>query len=123
MKSVIEYLYENKRVSTIGLWGRSMGAVTSILYMANEENIGTYSCAVLDSGFCSLSYLMNSMAGQMGIPPEFVAMLEPMIAMALQQQVGLTVEDLNTEEFAKKCEAPAHFMHAEGDDFVVLENS
>jgi hypothetical protein len=35
----------------------------------------------------------------------------------------LTPPDLNTEEFAKKCEAPAHFMHASGDNFVLLENS
>ena len=60
-----------------------MGAVTSILFMANEENAGTFSCATLDSGFCSLDYLMNSMAGQMGIPPDFVQMLTPMIGMAL----------------------------------------
>ena len=123
LKSVIEYLNEHKRVSTIGLWGRSMGAVTSVLYMSNEENLGTYNCAVLDSGFCSLQYLMNSLAGQMGIPPEFVAMLQPMIEMNLQQQVGMTIESLDTEAKAKNCEAPAHFMHAEGDSFVVLENT
>ena len=84
LKSVIEYLNEHKRVSSIGLWGRSMGAVTSVLYMAQEDNIGTYNCAVLDSGFCSLQYLMNSLAGQMGIPPDFVVMLQPMIEMSLQ---------------------------------------
>lgn len=84
LKSVIEYLNAHKRVSSIGLWGRSMGAVTSVLYMANEENVGTYNCAVLDSGFCSLQYLFHSLAGQMGIPPEFVAMLQPMIEMNLQ---------------------------------------
>lgn len=59
----------------------------------------------------------------MGIPPEFVEMLKPMIEQALQMQVGLTVADLNTEEKAKGCEAPAHFMHATGDNFVVLENT
>lgn len=123
LKSVITYLYENKDVSSIGLWGRSMGAVTSVLYMADGENVGTFNCAVLDSGFCSLDYIINSMAGQMGIPPEFVQMLMPMLEMGLQQQTGMQTTDLNTEEKAKSCEAPAHFMHAEGDSFVVLENS
>lgn len=32
LQSVIEYLYEYKRVSSIALWGRSMGAVTSLFY-------------------------------------------------------------------------------------------
>ena len=70
LQAVIEYLFEHKRVSTIGVWGRSMGAATSLLYMA--ENPGTVSCAVLDSGFSSLTDVINSMAGMMGVPPEFV---------------------------------------------------
>jgi pimeloyl-ACP methyl ester carboxylesterase len=77
LKAVIEYLYENKRVSSIGLWGRSMGAATSIFYL--QENPGTISCMVLDSGFSTLVSLVNGMAGQMGIPPEFVQMLTPML--------------------------------------------
>ena len=31
LQCVIDYLRNTKRVSTIGLWGRSMGAVTSIM--------------------------------------------------------------------------------------------
>ena len=77
LAAVIEYLYEHKRVSTIGLWGRSMGAATSILYL--KENPGTVNCMVLDSGFSHLVELINGMAGTMGIPPEFVQMLLPMI--------------------------------------------
>ena len=83
LKSAIEYLNEHKRVSSIGLWGRSMGAVTSILYMSNDENLGTYDCAVLDTGFCSLNYLMNSLACQMVLPPYFVVMLTLIIEMSL----------------------------------------
>jgi len=49
LKSVVDYLYKNKNVSCVGLWGRSMGAVSSIFYMA--ENPGSIHCAVLDSGF------------------------------------------------------------------------
>jgi len=63
LKCLIQHLYENRRVSAIGLWGRSMGATTSILYLSNPENAGTVNCCVLDSGFCSLEYLMNSLAG------------------------------------------------------------
>ena len=70
LQAVIEYIYENKRVSAIGLWGRSMGAATSLLYQA--ANPGTVNVMALDSGFSSLNDVINSMAGQMGIPPEFV---------------------------------------------------
>ena len=70
LKAVIEYLYENKKVSSIGLWGRSMGAATSVFY--ESENPGTVNCMVLDSGFANLGKVVDSMAGQFGIPPEFV---------------------------------------------------
>jgi hypothetical protein len=60
LQSVVEYIYENNRVSVIGFWGRSMGAVTSMLYLSNE--LGVANCVVLDSGFSSLDKVMNSMA-------------------------------------------------------------
>ena len=77
LKAVIEYLYENKKVSSIGLWGRSMGAATSVFY--ESENPGTVNCMVLDSGFANLGRVVDSMAGQFGIPPEFVQMLLPQV--------------------------------------------
>lgn len=52
LQAVIEYLLEYKRVSKIALWGRSMGAVSSLLYMA--ENPGVVSACLLDSGFAQL---------------------------------------------------------------------
>ena len=38
---------------------------------------------VLDSGFSQLSVIVNTLAGQMGVPPEFVQMLTPMIDQAV----------------------------------------
>jgi pimeloyl-ACP methyl ester carboxylesterase len=61
LQSVIEYLFEHKRVSSISLWGRSMGAATSMFYL--KENPGTVNAMVLDSGFSQLTELINGMAG------------------------------------------------------------
>ena len=36
LATVIDYLRSSGTVSKIGLWGRSMGAVTSILYLAEN---------------------------------------------------------------------------------------
>ena len=81
LKSVIEYIQENHNVSTVGLWGRSMGATSSLLYM--KENPGTVSCAVLDSGFSNLKDVTKTMGGQMGVPPELVEMLLPMLTQGV----------------------------------------
>jgi alpha-beta hydrolase superfamily lysophospholipase len=61
LKAVIEYIYENKRVSSIVLWGRSMGAVTALHYVA--ENDGTVNAMVLDSGFSSMKLVVDTLAG------------------------------------------------------------
>ena len=57
LKVVIEHLRKSKKVSTIGLWGRSMGAVTVLLYcgLYNQNNI--IHSIVLDSPFSSLKKL------------------------------------------------------------------
>jgi len=77
LKSVIEYIYEHKRVSSVALWGRSMGAVSALFYMA--QNPGTVNCAVLDSGYAQLDTVVSSLGAKMGIPPEFIQMLLPSI--------------------------------------------
>ena len=35
----IQYLRDTNKVSTIGLWGRSMGAVTALLYSQTDPSI------------------------------------------------------------------------------------
>lgn len=44
-------LLMSDRCSTIGLWGRSMGSVTAILYSIEDPSIASM---LLDSPFCSL---------------------------------------------------------------------
>ena len=59
----------------------------------------------------------------MGIPPEFVGMLTPMISQAVKQSAGFAIEDLEIKQHAQNCEEPALFLHAQGDNFVLPENS
>nr|XP_010911200.2 uncharacterized protein LOC105037208 [Elaeis guineensis] len=55
LRIVVSFLRSNKQVSCIGLWGRSMGAVTSLLYGAEDLSIAGL---VLDSAFSNLFDLM-----------------------------------------------------------------
>lgn len=68
---IVEYLRKNRRVSTIGLWGRSMGAVTALLYGDRDPSIGGM---VLDSPFSSMKFLVNELAkAHTKIPGIFVS--------------------------------------------------
>jgi dipeptidyl aminopeptidase/acylaminoacyl peptidase len=50
--TLVEHLRSTGTVTRIGLWGRSMGAATSIMYGATDPSIA---CMVLDSPFSSLT--------------------------------------------------------------------
>ena len=45
---IVEHLRKRRRVSTIGLWGRSMGAATALLHADRDPSIAAL---ILDSPF------------------------------------------------------------------------
>ena len=73
MRAVVEYLRDHKRVSEIGLWGRSMGVAAALMYM--KQYPGTVACSVLDSGFSSLKVVMDdlfdALTDSMGLTDKF----------------------------------------------------
>lgn len=58
LKAVINHLRESGGVSTIALWGRSMGAATSLMHGDRDPSIAAM---VLDSPFADLTQLAEEM--------------------------------------------------------------
>ena len=58
---IVDYLRKERRVSTIGLWGRSMGSVTALLHGDRDPSIAGM---VLDSPFSNMKILVNELAKQ-----------------------------------------------------------
>jgi fermentation-respiration switch protein FrsA (DUF1100 family) len=56
---VVEWLRKSNKVSTIGLWGRSMGAVTALMHADRDPSIAGL---VLDSPFSNLRTLAEELA-------------------------------------------------------------
>lgn len=69
LKTVVEYLRSQRSVSTIGLWGQSMGAVTSIMYAATDPLIAGL---VVDSPFSNLKKLCEELCKRHSNVPMFV---------------------------------------------------
>jgi len=55
----VDYLRNSGKVSTIGLWGRSMGAATALLHADRDPSIAGI---VLDSAFTDLKTLCGEIA-------------------------------------------------------------
>ncbi|KAK7246056.1 hypothetical protein RIF29_40914 [Crotalaria pallida] len=122
LKVVVSHLRSNKHVSRIGLWGRSMGAVTSLLYGAEDPSIAGM---VLDSAFSNLYDLMMELADVYSIRlPKFtVKMALHYMRRVIAKRAKFDIMDLNCLQVAPKTFIPVLFGHANDDQFVQPHHS
>ena len=119
---VVEYLLKSKKVSKIGLWGRSMGAVTAIMY-ANEHP-SLIDAMVLDSGFYSLKILINELIfSKIKLPKFIFDKLLNMVKETVKEKAHFDLDAIEPYIFAKNCLVPAFFCHGNEDDFVLPHHS
>ncbi|XP_050372421.1 uncharacterized protein LOC126790284 isoform X2 [Argentina anserina] len=122
LKTVVDYLRADGSVSLIGLWGRSMGAVTSLLYGAEDPSIAG---VVLDSPFSDLVDLMMELVDtyKIRLPKFTVKFAIQYMRRAIQKKAKFDISNLNTIKAANSCFVPALFGHAIDDDFIQPHHS
>jgi len=122
---VIEYLRASGKVSTLGLWGRSMGAATALLHGDRDPSIAGM---VVDSSFTGLETLaleLVQVAQQEGytIPGFVVSSALSMIKGTVRSKAKFDVKELVPIAHADRCFIPALFAHAKGDEFILPHHS
>ncbi|KAK9156467.1 hypothetical protein Sjap_003947 [Stephania japonica] len=122
LKIVVSYLRCNKQVSCIGLWGRSMGAVTSLLYGAEDPSIAGM---VLDSAFSNLFDLMMELVDvyKIRLPKFTVKMAVQYMRRVIQKKAKFDIMNLNCIKAAPKTFITALFGHASEDIFIQPHHS
>ncbi|KAF3457228.1 hypothetical protein FNV43_RR01885 [Rhamnella rubrinervis] len=117
LKAVVDYLRKDGNVSLIGLWGRSMGAVTSLMYGAEDPSIAGM---VLDSPFSDLVDLMMELVDtyKIRLPKFTVKFAIQYMRRAIQKKAKFDIVELNAIKVAKSCFVPVLFGHATDDDFI-----
>lgn len=115
---VLEHLRASNKVTSIGLWGRSMGAVTSILRAA--EDCGLAAC-VLDSPFGDLKTVAEELVnrGRLKVPRFLVEMGLEVIRTEVQTRAEFDVNELVPIKSAPRAVCPALFGCASDDSFVL----
>lgn len=122
LKVVISYLRSKKQVSRIGLWGRSMGAVTSLLYGAEDPSVAGM---VLDSAFSNLFDLMMELVDlyKIRLPKFTVKMAVQYMRHVILKKAKFDIMGLNCLQAAPRTFIPALFGHATGDTFIQPHHS
>lgn len=122
LKVVVSYLRRNEQTSRIGLWGRSMGAVTSLLYGAEDPSIAGM---VLDSAFSNLFDLMMELVDvyKIRLPKFTVKVALQYMRRVIQKKAKFDIMDINALKVAPKTFIPVLFGHAKGDKFIQPHHS
>lgn len=122
---VIAHLRNTNVVSTIALWGRSMGAATAMMHGDRDPSIA---CMILDSSFADLTQLASEMVEkgrEQGIVvPQFVVNIAiRMIRNSIKKNANFDIKHISPIAHADKCFIPALFVAGEHDDFINPKHS
>lgn len=115
----VDYLRKTGKVSAIGLWGRSMGAVTSLLHADRDHSIGGM---VLDSPFSSLRQLATELAQSeyltVKVPTWLLSGALGVGRLRIKSLCNFDIDMLAPEKHVSASFIPALFVAASGDDFI-----
>eukprot|EP00210_Caulerpa_lentillifera_P002484 g2381.t1 len=122
LEAAIEYLREDPQISTIALWGRSMGAVTALLYSKRDPSI---SGMVLDSPFSKLNDLMLELVHeqQVPIPKALVRVALAIMRRSVRKRAGFDISTIAPLDVVNESFIPVLFGHADGDTFIKKAHS
>uniref|UniRef100_A0A6B2L2K4 Serine aminopeptidase S33 domain-containing protein n=1 Tax=Arcella intermedia TaxID=1963864 RepID=A0A6B2L2K4_9EUKA len=127
---VMEYLIEHEKFSSFILWGRSMGAVSILLYLdllgkEQPKKLEPILGVILDSPFSNLYTLASELAQSQGkwIVTPLVSLGLYGLRKAIRKKVNFDIKEMDLLPIVGKLTTPALFLHGKDDDFVIPEHS
>ena len=121
VKNVVDFVEKYPGVGKIGLWGRSMGAATSLIYTSMDKRI---KATVADSPFEDFRKLAKEMVlSQIKVPGFLVEGAISIIGKSVKNRNGMDINEIKAIDCVKKCDVPVIFIHARDDELVPYHHS
>eukprot|EP01016_Furgasonia_blochmanni_P019637 TRINITY_DN2194_c0_g1_i1.p1 TRINITY_DN2194_c0_g1~~TRINITY_DN2194_c0_g1_i1.p1 ORF type:complete len:373 (+),score=71.56 TRINITY_DN2194_c0_g1_i1:143-1261(+) len=121
VENLIDYLRGNRKVTAVGLWGRSMGAVTALLHADRDPTIAGM---VLDSPFSNLRVLAEELAKKFVSMPGFVLSAAlGIIRKTVQQKANFNLDEVSPKDHVGMCFVPSLFCHGKEDTFIEVHHT
>jgi len=113
---IVNYLRHERKVNTIGLWGRSMGAATALLHSNRDPSIAGL---ILDSAFSDLQLLVQELAKTHTKVPSFlVSAAISLVRGSVQSRANFDIYNLKPIQNLDQSFIPALFAHGIHDTFI-----
>ena len=121
VKNIVDFVEKYPGVGKIGLWGRSMGAATTLIYANTDKRI---KAIVVDSPFEDFRKLAKEMVlGQIKLPGFLVEGAISIIGKSVKNRNGMDINDIKAIDAVKNCDIPIIFIHAKDDELVPYHHS
>ena len=122
LKIIIDYIYKYiEGVGNIGLWGRSMGAATTMLYAHKDKRV---KAICMDSPFADFEKLARELTlKQVSLPGFLISIALSFVSKTVKSKNGLDIYKLKPIEHAKDTKIPAFFIHAINDELINVQHS
>ena len=118
---IVDFLENLPGTGHIGLWGRSMGASTALIYAHRDKRI---KAICLDSPFANFCRLARELTRQYINLPDFIINgVLKIIGGTIKEKNGMDIFKLNPIEEAENTFQPAIFVHAINDQLINLKHA
>jgi len=114
---LIAFLNDSFRLGPFVLWGRSMGAATSLLIRS-----GLLVGVIADSSFTSISGLCESIAIEKGVPSLITPMVMWLLKTKIESLVGFSINDVSPLKSVETATVPLVIGHATYDKMIPYEH-
>eukprot|EP01017_Pseudomicrothorax_dubius_P020805 TRINITY_DN22585_c0_g1_i2.p1 TRINITY_DN22585_c0_g1~~TRINITY_DN22585_c0_g1_i2.p1 ORF type:complete len:366 (-),score=68.70 TRINITY_DN22585_c0_g1_i2:10-1107(-) len=106
-EAVANFLVSTGRVSHLGVWGRSMGAATTLLF---AERFPYLSVLIADSPFSSIEVVATEFASRKSLLLKFLASsIISVLRTAITERIGADIFEPRPVDAAPKIRTPAFF--------------
>ena len=117
----IDHLFKTGKVSSIAVWGRSMGAITALLYANKDPRI---SCLVLDSPFVSFKQFAKDFAKKRANIPGVVTLAAlAILGSSVKTRANFDLDKIDPLSQVPSTKIPAIFAAAQDDSFIPPSHS
>ena len=118
---VIDYIEKIPGTGKIGIWGRSMGAATTMIYAHRDKRV---KAICLDSPFADFTELAKELTlKQITLPHFIINIALSFVRRTVLSKNGLDIDKLKPINQAKKTYQPAFFIHALNDELIPIHHS
>ena len=118
---IINFIEKIQGVGRIGIWGRSMGAATTMIYAHRDMRV---KAICLDSPFADFFRLAKELIlKQITLPNFLITGMLKIIGNTIYGKNGLDIEKLKPINVADKTFQPVIFIHAKNDQLIDIKHS